>query len=96
MEEIKFLPIGSIVVLKGGIQKLMIVSRAINVKTAEGDKYFDYGGCIYPIGLINDKVAYFKKEDIFKVVFEGYSDADNELMVENINISIKEKNNMEK
>ncbi len=93
MEEIKFLPIGSIVVLKGGIQKLMIVSRAVNVKTADGDKYFDYGGCIYPIGLINDKVAYFKREDILKIIYEGYSDEDNELMVENINISMKENIN---
>lgn len=93
MEKIQFLPIGSIVVLKGGIQKLMIVSRAVNVKTADGDKYFDYGGCIYPIGLINDKVAYFKREDILKIIFEGYSDEDNELMVENINISMKENMN---
>lgn len=93
MEEIKFLPIGSIVVLKGGIQKIMIVSRAVNVKTPEGEKYFDYGGCIYPIGLINDKVAYFKKEDILKVIFEGYSDSDNDIMIENINLSMKESMN---
>ncbi|WP_125867518.1 DUF4176 domain-containing protein, partial [Streptococcus oralis] len=45
---------------------------------------FDYGACLYPEGMVGDSLIYFNDEDIFKVVQEGYSDEDNDLMLENI------------
>lgn len=82
---INYVPLGSIVLLKGGSQKLLVISRALNVKNGEKTFFFDYGGVPYPDGLISDKMAYFNHENISKVVFEGYKDIDNENMVENIN-----------
>ncbi|GAB2024482.1 DUF4176 domain-containing protein [Lactovum odontotermitis] len=79
-EENTFLPIGSIVILKGALKKLMIVNRA---SVLEG-KYFDYGAILYPEGLIDDNLAYFNQEDILKVVFEAYTDDDDVLMVEQL------------
>ncbi|HCW04835.1 MAG TPA: hypothetical protein DGK91_10130 [Clostridium sp.] len=43
------------------------------------------GGSFYPQGLIGDQIMYFNHEDIKKVVFTGFSDDDDKLMVENIN-----------
>ncbi|RSK20011.1 hypothetical protein D8800_09645 [Streptococcus oralis] len=34
--------------------------------------------------MVGDSLIYFNDEDIFKVVQEGYSDEDNDLMLENI------------
>jgi hypothetical protein len=77
-EKREFLPLGSIVILKGSVKKLMIVARASIVE----DDFFDYGAFMYPEGLIDTNVAYFKREDILKVVHEGFSDDDDHLVVE--------------
>lgn len=86
-EELKLLPLGSIVVLKGGYRKYMIVSRGLQVNVNNQNNYFDYGACMYPEGLIGDQIMYFQHVDINKVIFEGFADADNELMVENIKLA---------
>lgn len=75
-----FLPLGSIVILKGTIKKLMIVVRA---NVLEG-RYFDYGGILYPEGVVDGNIAYFNKEDIVKTVWEGFTDDDDALVVEQI------------
>ena len=41
---IDYLPLGSIVLLKNGVQKALIISRAINVRNGDKDFFFDYGG----------------------------------------------------
>ena len=76
-----FLPLGSVVILKGSVKKLLVVSRGSMV---EGD-FFDYGAFLYPEGMIDSNIAYFNRGDILKVVFEGYADADDELVVEILN-----------
>lgn len=80
MEEKGFLPLGSIVILKGAMKKLMIVNRASVVN----NKYFDYGAILYPEGMIDENVAYFNGKDIVKVVSEAYTDDDDALMVEQL------------
>ena len=71
----EYLPIGSIVLLKNGIKKVMIYGRkqlAIST-TIE----YDYIACLYPEGNINNEYIYmFNNEDINKIIFRGYSDAD--------------------
>lgn len=84
-KKIKYLPLGSVVVLKGGIKKLIIVARGLQIKYGEEDKFFDYGASEYPDGIVGDKLAYFNHDAITKVVFEGYSDDDDKTVVENIN-----------
>lgn len=80
-ESKNFLPLGSIVVLAGGVKKLLIVSRG-NILN---DTYFDYGAILYPEGMIDDNMAYFNASDIIKIVHEGYTDEDNALIIETIN-----------
>ncbi len=73
-----FLPLGSVVLLRGSVKKLLIVSRASIVEGA----FFDYGAFLYPEGMIDSKIAYFNQDDIHRVVFEGYADDDNELALD--------------
>ena len=90
MQKIDYIPLGSIVLLKGGSQKLLVISRALNVRRGDKDYFFDYGGVLYPDGLTGDQMAYFQHENIAKVVFEGYSDVDSENVVDNINRFLSE------
>ncbi|WP_256083930.1 DUF4176 domain-containing protein, partial [Staphylococcus aureus] len=48
--------IGSIIYLKEGAQKLMIINRGPIVEI-ENQKYmFDYSACKYPIGVVEDEI----------------------------------------
>lgn len=85
MNEIPYLPLGSVVLLKGGIQKLIIISRGINVRRNDEVLFFDYGGVLFPDGLTSDQMAYFNHDGVDKVVFEGYNDDDSKMFAENIN-----------
>ena len=78
------LPLGSIVLLEGGVQKLMIISRALRVAHGGNTFFFDYGGVPYPDGLTGDQMAYFQRENISRVVFEGFRDDDDLNLVEAI------------
>lgn len=83
-EKVDYLPLGSVVIVNGGVKKHMIIARGLQVKIDDQQYYFDYGACAYPEGLLGDQVMYFQHENINKVVFQGYMDEDNELMVSNI------------
>ena len=79
----KFLPIGTVVLLKGGKKELMIMSYCI---TPSGDVYdkngkvevgedamFDYGGCVYPEGMLtSDQLFAFNHDQIEKICYMGY------------------------
>ncbi len=88
MEQVKFLPLGSLVLLNGGQKKIMIVSRAIAMKLNGENVYFEYGGCTYPEGLLGDAVAYFNNEDVAEVLVQGYADDEEDVMVKNLNLAI--------
>ena len=78
----KFLPIGTVVFLKGGKKELMIISYCIvpagdvydkNGKVDVGDTMFDYGGCVYPEGMItSDQLFAFNHDQIDRIVYMGY------------------------
>ena len=84
-ERIEYLPLGSIVILRGGVQKIVINARGLVTATTTPAGYFDYGGSLYPQGIIGDQILYFNHKDIAKVVFTGYTDDDDKMMVDNIN-----------
>lgn len=92
----EYLPLGSVVLLKGGMQKIIIISRALKVRNGTDEYFFDYGGVTYPEGLVGDQMAYFNADKISKVVFAGYSDIDNENMVDNINQFITDNPNLKR
>lgn len=85
MEKIDYYSLGSVVYLKGGIKKLLIVARAVNVKNKEKQYFFDYGGVLYPEGITGDRMAYFNHDDVSSVFFSGCDDEENKGMVEAIN-----------
>lgn len=58
------LPVGSVVYLIDGNQKLVIVNRGAIVEQEGQEVYFDYLGGIFPEGLNLEQVYYFNQEDI--------------------------------
>lgn len=70
----KFLPIGSVVLLKGGTKKAMITGFC-SVASEEKTKIYDYTGCIYPEGYLDfDQVCLFDHNQIEKIYHLGYID----------------------
>lgn len=84
------LPLGSIVIMKGSTKKVMIMSRAIATIIEGQTVYFEYGACLYPEGLVGDQLLYFNDEDILKVIHQGFSDEEDDLMQENIQAAIQQ------
>lgn len=70
----KFLPIGTVVMLKGAKKRLMITGFcSYDLETRK--KAYDYTGCLYPEGIITSKqTALFDHNQIEKIYFLGYSD----------------------
>lgn len=65
-------------------KKYVIVARGLQLKINGDYKLFDYGACTYPEGMMGDRLMYFQASDINKVVFKGYTDDDERIMVDNI------------
>ncbi len=84
MERVELLPLGSVVYLKEGNKKVLIIARGLVTRKGDGMIYFEYGGVPYPEGLQDDQMAYFQHDAITKVVFKGYTDMDDEATVEKI------------
>lgn len=82
---VNFIPLGSIVLLDGGTQKLMVVARGLNVKRGNKTFFFDYAGVPYPQGLLGNQVAYFNHENIRTLSFIGCNDGDNQTIVDVLN-----------
>ena len=79
------LPLGSVVRLRGGKLKLMVVSRALRVPAANGKQYyFDYGAVAYPNGLVTPDMAYFQLDAVEEVYHWGYSDDEDMQVLESI------------
>ena len=85
MENVDYLPLGSIVIVKGGVRKVLIIARGIGSKFNGKNQFFDYGACLYPEGLIGDNLMFFNHADIAKTIFSGFSNEEDEMMVQNIN-----------
>ncbi len=69
------LPIGSVVLLKGGEKRIMICGR-IQAKAGENEIY-DYSACYYPQGIVDPtSMFFFNRDAIDKVFFIGFQDAE--------------------
>lgn len=69
----QFLPIGSVVLLKGAQKKIMIIGRfQVSVETKT---IYDYAGCLYPEGMMNPKDLFlFQHDDIETIYYMGMQD----------------------
>lgn len=84
IESKTLLPLGSIVLLEEGLQKLVVVGRgAVYTEQQTGqDTFADYMAVLYPTGLNPETTIFFNHENIDKVVFEGYSDDEEKRFLE--------------
>lgn len=101
MKEIKekFLPIGTLVLLKGATKKVMITSYLIFSKGENDEKkMYDYGGCPYPEGIVESNFAVgFDHDKIEKVFHLGYEDDESKALNKLLKESAKQlKENFEK
>ena len=60
-ETVDYLPLGSVVILKGGVQKVVVIARGLLSVATGKEGYFDYGGCLYPQGLVRDHKSCFQR-----------------------------------
>ena len=82
--EKELLPLGSIVLLKGGKKKLMITGYLVSTLEYP-DRTFDYCGCMYPEGTIrSDTTCVFDHSEINKVIFKGYMDIEEKEYLNNL------------
>lgn len=84
----KFLPLGTVVVLKNGWKKLMIMGYS-QINMDKKDKIYDYIGCLYPEGVIQtDFNILFNHEDIKAIYAIGLIDEEQKNFMENIDTLI--------
>lgn len=79
----ELLPIGSVVLLKGGQKRLMVFG--IKQTDQETQKDYDYIGVLYPEGNIGPGGQFFfNHEDIVDISFKGYSDDERESFIQRL------------
>lgn len=82
-----YLPIGSIVQLKGAVNKAMIIGVLL-ADSSEPNKIYDYAVVAYPIGYLSTGEVYLEdKKDITQIYYLGYL-TDDQI---NLNEIIQEK-----
>ena len=94
----KYLPIGTIVLLKEAESKIMITGYL--PIDEEDDTLYDYSACSFPEGIIDDEeTLVFNHEDIQKVFYLGYDDEETQefmkLLKEEINNAYLEDHDAE-
>lgn len=85
----KFLPIGSVVMLKDSTKRCMIVG--VKMKQADADKIWDYAACLYPEGILDpEKLFLFDAEQIERLYFVGLQDGEGLAFLDKLNQLEKE------
>ena len=80
----KLYPLGTVVYLKEGTEKLMIIGRGAVYQDQEtnSEMFVDYMGCLYPSGINPNNTIFFNQENIDRVVFKGFVDEEEERFIE--------------
>ena len=76
------LPIGTIVYLKEGSQKLMILNRGVTIDQNGESVLFDYSAAFLSNGIKPRTVVLLNRDDVDKVVYKGYTDEEEERFAE--------------
>ena len=92
MENDKFLPLGSVVLLKDAKRYIVIIGYAVIEEG--GSKVWDYMGCAYPIGVINsENNLLFNRKQIDKVIHTGFSDDEGDKFINVLEESLNKYKN---
>lgn len=85
------LPIGTIVILKGTVTKVMITGYK-QISTKEKNVIKDYSAVIYPVGSLgSNSLVMFDSDDIQDIVFTGYKNPEFDEMIIALEKEAKEK-----
>ena len=88
----KFLPIGTVVLLKNGKKRAMITGFCC-IDQKDTTKVFDYTGCLYPEGTISsDKNLIFNHDQIDKIYHFGLIDEEEKQFKEKLNSLVQQYN----
>lgn len=91
----RYLPIGTVVMLKGGSKRVMITGFC-SIAEDKKNEVFDYSGCLYPEGYLSSKqVCLFNHNQIDKVYHLGLKDEEEKQFkqkLENMINNLKEIN----
>lgn len=80
----KFLPIGSVVLLKDSTKRVMIVG--VKQKQVDSEKIWDYSACLFPEGIVDpDRLYLFDAEQIDKLFFIGLQDGESMQFLDRLN-----------
>ena len=85
MEE-KYLPVGTVCLLKGGSKRVMIIGFGIR-PNENPDIMYDYLGCLFPEGVVSlEQNMVFNHDQIDNIVAKGFADEE----TEKFNAALKE------
>lgn len=88
----KYLPIGTVVMLKGGKKRAMITGFC-SISGEDKSKVFDYSGCLYPEGLISsNQTLLFNHEQIEKIFHLGLVDEEEKQFKQKLNEMLQKMN----
>ena len=84
----KFLPVGTVVRLKNGTKRMMIIGFMATM-SGEDSTTYDYIGCLYPEGFLSvENMLLFQHDQIEQVYNEPYQDDESKTFHEKLlNIS---------
>lgn len=87
----ELLPVGSVVLLKEGMKRLMITG--IMQTELEGEqKEYHYIGVLYPEGYMGDQFQYlFNHEDIDQIFFRGFEDEERSSFLDKLSELYRQK-----
>ena len=89
----KYLPIGTVVLLKDATKKVMITGYA-SISPDTGDKIFDYSGCVFPEGFFDyNQVCVFNHDQIGEVFYTGYVDEEQKAFMVTLNNELEKITN---
>ena len=92
----KFLPIGTVVLLKGAKKRLMITGFCA-YDEGKKDKVYDYTGCLYPEGIISSReMALFDHSQIDKIYYLGLQDQEEKAFKQKLINKIIQETNKQK
>lgn len=88
----KYLPVGTVVMLKGGKKRAMITGFCA-ISDDDKTKVYDYSGCLYPEGFISsNQTLLFNHEQIDKIFYLGLIDDEEKQFKQKLNEMIKKIN----
>jgi len=80
----KFLPIGTVAMLRGGTKRVMITGFC-SVNAEDPEKIWDYSGCMYPEGFLSsEQTCLFDHDQIIEIFHLGLIDEEENQFKENI------------